>query len=117
MTLDSFDTDFAEAFPDLLELHGESIVYHPFNGSQRTIDAIVNRNPSQPMPGVDGQLVIYNMTIRVLNDGTDGIESGAEFDSGGDTIDVARQANGTAENRPLGPIINDDGGVLTIGVN
>lgn len=72
----------------------EAVIYTPRNGTARTINAIVDRNPpalatspGDPMP---------LMTVSVANNATTGISS-AELDVGGDTITVAYRIGRTAK--------------------
>lgn len=109
----SFDTEFiAEAWPDLKELHGESVTYNPRAGGARVITAIVNRNPPAPVGTPDG-LVLPRMIVTVENDDTSGISS-ATIDCSGDTITLAERSGGTAEEHPISRLANDDGGLVTV---
>lgn len=94
----------------------EDIVYRPLNGRPRTIKAVVNRDVHRPMDGAGGGRPINAMTITVANDRITGIASD-EIDTGGDRIDVAVRVGGRPETRPIASdILNQDAGMLELGV-
>lgn len=104
----SFDADFiAEAWADLAAEFGEEIVYKPYGGLARTITAIVNRSPPTPPPGAT-EGVVPKLTVTVENHATRGILL-SDYDTGGDLVELAVRAGGTAEERTIGHPLNDDG--------
>lgn len=103
-----FDADFIdEAWDDLKDEFGEEIVYKPHGGLPRTITAIVNRTPPAPPPGAT-EVVVPRLTITVENHATRGILL-SDCDTGGDLVELAVRAGGTAEERTIGHPLNDDG--------
>ena len=109
----SFDTEFiAEAWPDLKDLHGESVTYNPRAGGARVITAIVTRNPPAPVGAPDGAM-LPSLIVTVENDSTSGISS-AEIDCGDDTITLAERVGGDVAEHAISRLANDDGGLITI---
>ncbi len=85
----TFDTEFADfAVDDLIDEFGESVIYLPFGGLPRTINAIVNR--SQPQGSVEGmpRATVPTITVSARNDATTGILR-SEVNSGKDQIQLA----------------------------
>lgn len=113
----SFDDDFAaDALPDLLTEHGEAVTYKPNGGGSRSIDAIVNRNPPAASEAASqGLIAPGRMLLTVENDATSGISTD-EIDTGGDKVTVALRVGGTATDRPITQLVNDDGGCTTFWV-
>ena len=82
-----FDTQFAAVgFPFLLGQFGEPITYQPTAGGERSISAIVERDPPAIFDA-SGGAVLPKLTIRVLNSATDGISSD-EVNIGTDEISI-----------------------------
>lgn len=92
----SFDADFKAAAVDLLEVLGEDVSYTPRGGAARTIRAIVNRTPPQRVDG-RGQVFTPRLTIQVLNDATDGIDSSTMDAGGSDQVTLAYRPGTTAQ--------------------
>ena len=83
---------------------GESIGYFNRAGdAERTITARVIRNEMQILAEA-GDVPAQAMIISVENDSTDGIAA-AEINTGGDEINVALQAGGTAERRAITKVL------------
>lgn len=92
----SFDADYKAAAADLLEVLGEDVSYTPRGGVARTIRAIVDRSPPQRIDA-RGNVFTPRLTIQVLNDATDGIDS-ASMDAGGsDRVSLAYRPGTTAQ--------------------
>ena len=111
-----FDDWFAAAgFPALLGQFGETITYSPYKGSQRTISAIVNRDPAGVLD-VTGNAVFPKATLRVYNDSTTGIAS-SEFDSGKDTVQFYLNIGDSETQRfSMMPLQSQDAGVTHVAV-
>lgn len=93
---------------------GETITYRPADGRPRRITAVVERNDAETDPGA-GQTRRPDITISVLNNDLDGISAG-ELDTGRDHVELARREGADQEIRPLGEIITQDEGILTLRV-
>ena len=95
-----FDDLFADQAADvLMQWHAESIIYEPSGGSQRTIDAMVDRSPLDEMAEVQ-QLLVPNVVIEVRNHATLGIAS-ATLNVGGDRVKVALWEGQTPQWLPI----------------
>ena len=93
---------------------GETITYRPNDGRPRRITAIVERNDAETDPAT-GRARRPDITISVLNNDLDGIAVG-ELDTGRDHVELARREGGDQEIRPLGEIVSQDAGILTLRV-
>jgi hypothetical protein len=91
------------------DVFGESIVYIPFGGAERTINAVVNRNPPEKDFASGNELP--QLTIVVRNDATYGISSGELDAKGADRVMVSRRIGQTAES--FGVYLPDKGDNMT----
>jgi len=77
------------SLPSILAIAGESILYRPNGGTNRTITALVRRAAPEAVAGPgSGRLTATVITITVVNDAIDGIENSG-INIGGDKVDVA----------------------------
>jgi len=110
-----FDDLFkTSGFPMLIEQFGESILYVPLRGEKRPIKAIVDRNPPAPI-GLDGSVVLPEITVSVFNSRYTGISS-LEINTGGDRIEVSRRQGKQAVSLKIEVLADDSGGVCVIGL-
>ena len=95
----------AAAFTDVF---AETITYKPNGGAERSIEAIVTREPAAQVPGAPhgyGPL----LKIDVENSATTGI-SANEIDIGLDLVSVAVRIGDTAQDRSFAGILSQDVG-------
>lgn len=100
-------TRFAQIFKrtgarNLLAQFGEAegvVYYARGSGTPRSISAIVTRNKPDIINEV-GDVVSQYISVRVLDDETDGI-SATEIDSGLDMVDVALRTDGKRQRRAI----------------
>jgi len=90
----------------------ESIVYRPYGGTARTINAAIQR-PSLGDPYMSGAALQFIVTV--LNSATSGVSS-AELDTGRDQIDIAERPGGTATSRTVHSLISQSSEYLAIGI-
>jgi len=106
-----FDTALIATAGAFSTMFGETVVYKPLGGDERSIQAIVTRPGLGPVGGgEDGDTELT--TINVENDATTGIST-AEVDTGGDKVSLPTRIGNAAEDRPIGPIISQDAGRVT----
>lgn len=87
---------------------GEEIVYTPYGGSAKTIRAMVNRNPSDPM-AEGGQRTMENtIEVFISTDATHGISS---ITLGEDKVQVADDIGGAVRKYTVQRIIAQDEGM------
>lgn len=96
---DEFQTDMADTIQEV----GEDIVYKPYGGSPRTIRAFVERGIADVSGLTPGSVAI----VYVLNDRTTGIPS-AQLDRGRDKVSVSHRHGGTAQDRTIGEILQQN---------
>lgn len=106
--------DAAWIFQDADSVPGmESITYTPRNGTPRTINAIINRNPPEIAAG---NMRKPSMTITVANSATLGIDI-TTFNAGGDSATLGTDTADTAKKLYLlGKPTAQDAGTLTFEV-
>lgn len=105
-----FDEIFAEAaFETHLDLFGEWILYRPKDGPPRTIRAIVNRNPPQPL-GAASEQHTQRIEIEARNRTPDGVES-RDIDRGGDKVDLSGIKGGLVTTWNVNQLLSDRGGI------
>lgn len=111
---DQLADDAAMIFGDTEAVPGmESITYTPRNGTARTINAVVNRNPPETAAG-NG--LKPSMTITVANHATLGIDI-TTFNAGGDYVTLGTDTGDTTKRICLhGKPITQDAGMLTFEV-
>ena len=98
--------------------HAEDVVYVPLGGEERTVKAIVDRNPPERVDAL-GNLVTPKMTVQVANDATSGIAIAGLNAFGNDKIRVAYRVGGDAQDFGIylpDPSAGDfqSGGMLTL---
>lgn len=109
-----FDDYFETAFATLLDQFGESVIYKTKDGTERVIDAIVDRSPPEFFTPA-GDVSMPFAEIRVHDDATKGIAV-TELNTGTDTIQISNKTGETATFRPLVKLLSGDGGVTQIRV-
>lgn len=112
-----FDEYFSDAFECLGIEAGETIVYIPRKGPQRTItNAIVDRDPPTSWNAA-GEAITPLLTIRVQNQNDSSVVgiTHEEIDAG-DQVSVAVIAKGQRERRMFMKVNNSDGQVTEIAV-
>jgi hypothetical protein len=92
---------------------GEQVTYSPLNGTPRTINAIVNRQPPEVYSG-SGEVLTPLMSILVRNDATYGISSATLNANGNDRVTVAERIGGTAKS--YGVYLPENGGTHDVGM-
>lgn len=94
--------------------HGETVVYVKADGTRRTIQATIIRNPPAVDPAT-GRDVAPKMRVLVRNHPTLGIAS-TELDTGGDKIEVAYRVGTAAQAYAVAWNPDDDqaGGMLNL---
>lgn len=111
-----FDSHFAAAgFPMLLDQFGESITYLPNGGGERSIKAIVDRDPPAILDAA-GNTVIPQFIVRANNSCRSGISS-RELDSGRDMLRfVKRIGDAIPGTYSIGQMLSQDSGVVQLAV-
>ena len=89
----------------------ETVVYHPYDGKARSIDALVNRD--QMMDALNTQMVEVHVTV--MNDQIYGIVPHL-MDRGADQLEVAERHGGDLETREIQRIISQDEEWVTLAV-
>jgi len=115
--MSSFDTQFEfSALPGFRDQDGESITYHPGDGSlSRTITAVgIERDAIEPVPELSGS-VMPSAIIAVQDDSTLGI-SLAELDEHNDEIEYAVRVGASAERRGIWRLLSQQAGILRLAV-
>lgn len=112
----TFDSHFARAaFPQLLKQFGESIVYLPYGGGSREIEAIVDRNPPAIFDAA-GNTVLPQFIVRVYNSCRSGISS-REIDTGKDELKFVRRIGEVIPTAfSVGMMLSHDAGVVQLAV-
>jgi len=103
----------AELFLNLDDF-AEKIEVHELRKRPRVISAIVDRSPPEPL-GENQNAQAGKLTISVANDPIKGIWS-QEMDRATLKVKVALLDGGVAELRPIGTIMKQDSGMLTLWV-
>lgn len=93
---------------------GEEIQYLPAGGPSRSILAVVEREVPGPIPELTRSMA-PSTVVTVLDDNIEGI-SRTELNAGSDLIRLRVKAGGSFENRAIGSIEIQDGGMLRIQV-
>jgi len=110
--INAFDAANVDSVDTFLEAMGTERNYLPLNGGSRAIKTIADYGQIQAMPGIS-QANSGQVTITVANDATKGIST-AEFDSGGDMINIPWPYEYSAlQNRRITKIISQDSGMVT----
>ncbi len=90
----------------------EPVTYYPRSGSNREINAVVNRDALALVPE-DGDVVTCVFEVSVVNNGTTGIASD-EIDLGGDAIAFAPRVGESGSRRSITRILSHDEGMLVL---
>lgn len=105
--------DAVMAFSDPDGIGAESIVYTPSGAAARTFYANVNRElPSEIAGGAKTAGVQITVFVPYSTDATKGISAAPNI--GGDTITVAEKVGGTANERHVAAIVDQDSGGWTV---
>jgi len=107
----TFDDLFQNSFDLLLNQFGESVIYSPLSGDDRTITAIVDRSPPE-VYSPSGSAITVSCIVRCHDDATNGITS-AEIDAG-DQIKIPVNKGDTATFRNVKLNLQGDGGGVTM---
>ena len=94
----------------------ETVTYRPagVSANDRSISAVVDRNPVAPVADTPGHLR-PNLIVHVLNSATTGISAG-ELDCGTDILLLAARVGGAAEEMRIARPIEQDAGMLALEV-
>jgi len=92
----------------------EWVEYLPREGRARTIRAVVERSPPEPLDGAPGG-VKPSMVLVVLNDEQAGVGS-REVDTGGDRVRVPSRIGRAAEEHRILDVAQNDEGTLELKV-
>jgi hypothetical protein len=90
----------------------ELVTYYPRSGSQREINAVVNRDAIALIPE-DGDAVTCVFEVSVVNSRTTGISS-IEIDTGGDMISFSPRVGEPVSRRSITRILSHDEGMLVL---
>lgn len=104
------DATFAFIDPDVF---GESVVYTPDGGSDRTINAVVDRSPPRPLPEQPRGNPSRMIEVWVANDSTRGIAA-SELKLKDDTITVSDRLGKSATAHRIVQLIEADEGMLRL---
>lgn len=110
----AFDNQFEASYDLLLDDFGETVVYKKPGNDDRTITAIVERNPGEVF-AASGEVVTYRIMVKVHNNSTTGIAS-TELDEGLDIVSVPRRVGMPASDLIVDQLISAEGGVLILKV-
>ena len=109
--------DLAQAalWPALAAVFGEPVVVRQ-GAIERTVTAIVTRNPPQLLAGIPNERAIaHQLVIRFENHPDRGVASGS-LDTGKDTVDMAVHQGGPTSRLRLAELLKDGGGITRVGV-
>ena len=115
-------TEIADEYKVFLREFGEEITYRPKDGLNRTILAVVDRDPPAPVEGAGEGVMGKRIVIWVANNESSiaidefGGIAVDELNTGGDEVDLPVRLGKTAETRQLGQLLEQDGGMLSIEV-
>lgn len=117
---------FSEAFKRMLDDGDvETLTYKPRSGSNRSVKALVKRNPPELLSvggGGGGGAISKFMVVEVLNQATDsatdsyGGVSATELDTGGDRFTIADRKGATASDRPITKLLKHTSAVVQLEV-
>jgi hypothetical protein len=100
----------------LLAHHGESVIYQPLHGAERTITALVTRRELMPLDPLEGAIA-PQVQLEALDDPDDEDYGGIDpelVNTGGDRVRLAWQQNEEVESRSVVKRIPADGGVVRL---
>ena len=89
---------------------GETVIYYPRNGGQRTIVATVYRG-AMAIIEETGEIPSQEIMVTVKNSTCDGISS-TEIDTGGDELAIALRVGSEPQRRSIARVINDHNGMV-----
>lgn len=98
----------------MLALYGETIVYVPYGGSERSISAVVRRVPTS-LVGPTNAYAAASILVTVANNATSGISS-SELNLGQDNIKVAQRPGQAQESRPVARVVQVNDSLLQLEV-
>ena len=93
---------------------GEAVTYVKASAATRSITALVDRNPAQPLSEPPSGIRPLT-TVAVLNSATLGI-SASELETSTDTIKFAKRVGGTAESWSIARLLDQDETMLLLEV-
>jgi len=99
----------------------ETLVYRPDGGTARNVKALVDRETPAPTAEApramapEIHVALVNQATSSDDDTYGGISAG-EIDTGKDRIVIALRAGATAVERGLGPLVEQDGGMIRLEV-
>lgn len=111
----SLYSDTAQLFVTELSMDAEQVTYKPKAGGTRSIWAIIERGRVEGL-GNAPHGTSRKLVMNVNNDSTLGIASD-EVDCGGDLVAVAVRLGASAQDRPITEILNQDTGMMRLGVD
>lgn len=101
-----------QGFSLMLNQFGEDVIYCKYDGSERKVCAVVDRNPVASLEGVEYALT-EEVTVTVANCKTNGIAAN-EIDVGGDFILVGKRTGRKPSRLAVVAVDLDGGGTVTI---
>lgn len=96
----------------LLAAYGETVVYVPSGGTERSISAIVRR-VAIALAGPSNAYAAPAIVITVANDATLGISS-SELNLGLDNVKVAQRPGQTQQSRPISKVVQCNDSLLQL---
>lgn len=102
----------AVAVPMLLSQFAESVVYYPFSGEPRPIEAIMEREQVQLNPE-DGDTLTPVFIVHVYNNRTTGISSD-ELNVGGDRIELSVRVGDAPTLRTVMRLLGHNGAMIDL---
>ena len=109
----SFDSLLQSVAPAFASMFGESVVYTKEDGTERTITAVIYRDPPEPLADVPAKNLAHHLEVEVRNDASEGI-SASELKTRMDTITVAERLGETAQAFPITRLVSQDAGMLRL---
>lgn len=103
---DQIKSDMVNIFLNENEF-AEEIYYTPKDGAEKTINAIVNRQPLDPAAETGNRTIVGQIELEIANDATYGV---ATITRGGDKARVREIEGGAFKTYVVADIINSDSG-------
>ena len=104
--------DFSVMNAPLLTAYAETVVYTPRVGDARSISAVVDRQPIQPLSETPQGLRPL-VPVHVANDAITGIAA-ADLDTGGDTLTFPERIGGADKVWPIARLAGQDDAMLLL---
>lgn len=98
----------------IIDHMGEEVIYKPAGGGTRSVRAVVEREVPGAIPELT-RSVAPSLIVTLLDSNTEGI-SRSELNAGGDLLSVRVKAGGPFEDRAIGTVEIQDGGMLRLQV-